>query len=419
MHPPFVSPRIADLQRQLEAGDSGALDDFWEEVAARGAPLIEPLPDQRHALVTFLWRASDDRERAAVITQLAPRLHGTGAAPLVRLLGSNLWYGTFRARIDLRTTYWLSVSTGAAEGAAARPEDQVNGWITDDKNWRADPLNPRATPEQPPASLLTLSDAPAAPWSAVGEGAAGAVATHKIRSETLGNERTGWVYTPPGYDPAGGPAGGPYDFLLLFDGWAYANCVPTATILDNLITAGRLPPTVGLLLGNPSAQARQKELGCHEPFVDFVAAELLPWVRDRYAVTPDPTRCVVGGSSRGGLAAAFVGLRRPELFGNVLCQSGAFLFRPEGDPEPEWLARQFAAAPRQPLRFHLDVGLLEVGVEDDGAPTMLTVTRHMRDVLRAKGYDVHYAEFSGGHSYSCWEAALPEGLGSLLGSRRR
>ena len=179
--------------------------------------------------------------------------------------------------------------------------------------------------------------------------------------------------------------------------------------------AGRLPPTVALLLGNPDAPARQRELGCHAPFVEFVAAELVPWVRERYAVTVDPTSTVVGGSSRGALAAAFAGLRRPDLFGNVLCQSGAFWFSPDGDPEPVWLARQVAAMPRQPVRFHLDVGLLEVGVEDDGAPTMRTVSRHMRDVLRAKGYGVHYAEFSGGHDYSCWEVSLPEGLLALLG----
>jgi enterochelin esterase family protein len=231
------------------------------------------------------------------------------------------------------------------------------------------------------------------------------------RGRILGNERTAWVYTPPGYDPAAGP----YAFVLLFDGWAYANLIPTATILDNLIGAGRLPPTVALLLGNPDPQARQRELGCHEPFVAFVASELLPWVRGRYAVAADPARSVVGGSSRGGLAAAFAGLRRPALFGRVLCQSGAFWFKPDGDPEPEWLARPVAATPLRPLRFHLDVGLLEVGVEDDDMPNMLTASRHMRDVLRAKGYAVDYSEFSGGHSYSCWEVALPEGLLALLG----
>jgi len=37
-------------------------------------------------------------------------------------------------------------------------------------------------------------------------------------------------------------------------------------------------------------------------------------------------------------------------------------------------------------------------------------------VLQATGFSVHYTEFSGGHSYSCWEITLPEGLIALLGT---
>jgi hypothetical protein len=220
---PRESPRIASLQQQLGAGRGAAVDAFWRDVEARGAPLIEPLADDGHALVAFVWRARDHRDRPAVITQLAPRLHGTGAAPLTRLPGSDVWYATFRARSDLRTTYWLSVSTAATTGTG-------DEWITDDTNWRADPPNPHTTPEQPPASLLALPDSPPVRWSAARTGARGHVEARTIGSDVLPNERTAWVYTPPGYDPTAGPNA----LLLLFDGWAYANCVPTATILDNL-----------------------------------------------------------------------------------------------------------------------------------------------------------------------------------------
>ena len=40
--------------------------------------------------------------------------------------------------------------------------------------------------------------------------------------------------------------------------------------------------------------------------------------------------------------------------------------------------------------------------------------RHLRDVLRAREYDVAYREFNGGHDYACWRGGLADGLANLL-----
>jgi enterochelin esterase family protein len=99
----------------------------------------------------------------------------------------------------------------------------------------------------------------------------------------------------------------------------------------------------------------------------------------------------------------------------LLSQSGAFWWKPDDDLEHEWLARQFAAAPRLPLRSYLDVGRLETWSSRGGGPSQSLSNRHLRTVLQAKGYPVHYAEFAGGHSFFCWQLTLADGLQALFG----
>jgi enterochelin esterase-like enzyme len=152
-----------------------------------------------------------------------------------------------------------------------------------------------------------------------------------------------------------------------------------------------------------------------------LANELIPWVRAHSNVTTDPSKSVVAGSSFGGLAAAYTGLTHPELFGNVLSQSGSYWWKPdfqneESEEEFSWHARQCATRPRLPLRCFLDVGLLETWRPPrDDHPSQIIANRHMRDVLEAKGYSVQYSEFSGGHDYPCWRGSLADGLIALLG----
>lgn len=58
-------------------------------------------------------------------------------------------------------------------------------------------------------------------------------------------------------------------------------------------------------------------------------------------------------------------------------------------------------------------GLFEVG--RNGSPSILETTRHLRDVLRAKGYAVAHRECAAGHDYYHWRGSLGDGLVRLLG----
>lgn len=160
---------------------------------------------------------------------------------------------------------------------------------------------------------------------------------------------------------------------------------------------------------------RGRDLNGYPPFLDFVSQELLPWIRRRYRIADDPAHCVVGALNLGSVAAAATALKHPDIFGNVLCQSGAFWRGRDSEVEGEWLTRAFAMRERLLLRFSMDVGLLENPRDVPGA-TLLCANRHLRTVLQAKGYDVHYVEFNGGHQHLNWQGTLPDSVIALIGT---
>lgn len=408
-----ISSRIAATQRAVEEGRDEDLAAFWRDIARHGAPLIEPGPDANHALVTFLWRATGTTARVVVVGGLAHA--DVERDRLVRLPETDLWYRTYLTRADIRTVYRLSVDGPLGPTL----EEAMRRFFTA----QPDPLNPRAyivptDAERPDAtggvaSVLEAPEAAPQPWVTPRPGVStGHVNLHRLRSAILDNERRVWVYTPSEYTPTGAP----YPVVLLFDGSEYSGrLVPTPTILDNLIADGRIPPLVALMPDSLDGQTRSRELRPFSPFEAFVIDELLPWARRLYHVTTEPALSVVAGSSAGGLTAASIALRHPDVFGNVLSQSGFVVWKPEDDPRDHWLARYVEDHPAVPVRWHLDVGTLEDTPRPDGGATMVEANRRLRDVLRAKGHDVRYAEFGGGHDYLCWQGTLADGLVALLG----
>lgn len=171
---------------------------------------------------------------------------------------------------------------------------------------------------------------------------------------------------------------------------------------------------LAVLLDSLSLSTRLRDMSMSAPFGEFLAEELAPWMRGAFRATEDPARVMLAGSSVGGLCAAYSAFHHPEVFGNALSQSGSFWFAPgarEDSPlrlETGAMMGEIVASPRRPVRFWMEAGRFEGG-SLVGA-NMLAQNRHMRDVLLAKGYDVSYREFSGGHDDACWRGSLADGL---------
>ena len=411
------SPTIRALAQAVEAGSTSAEEAFWRQVTERGTPLVERTDeDTDYALVTFVWKGPQSTGRVVVSGQLG-QLTGTRSVDneLTLLPRTAVWYRSYWLRKDARATYQMG--TIAPQSPPTAAPDLV-----------ADPLNPKKAPPGIPISILELPGAPPEQWTQESPAIPkGVLAVSTWRSAILDNERQLRIYTPPGYRRDAEP----YSLFVTSDGDTIVENLAVPTVLDNLTAAGRIPPTVAVFIGSggATAAARSAEQNANPRYADMVVREILPWIRSTYNVTQDPRRTTIGGASLAGLTAAFIAFRNPDLFGNVLSMSGSYWWKPAGDPEGEWLTRQFAAAPTAPLNFFLSVGRFEAGSTDGGprdflqrssipyAPSMLVVNRHLRDVLQAKNYPVQYLEVSSGHNPANWRYVLPLGLIALLGRK--
>lgn len=226
----------------------------------------------------------------------------------------------------------------------------------------------------------------------------GKVTATAIQSEYLKGEKKLWIYTPAGFKKEGVRC----PLLVVFDGDRNVMWIPK--ILDVLIAQGRIPPMIAVMTDESVPSVRRNELPCNPQFADFLANELVPWTRSNYHATTLAQRTIVAGSSFGGLASVFAGLKHPEVFGNVISLSGSFWWKPEGDKEGDWLTSFVKVTPKLPLRFYMEVGLME------SYPIQIEANHRMRDALNDKGYSVGYSEYDGGHSFLNWSGGMVNGL---------
>jgi enterochelin esterase-like enzyme len=397
----YDSPRLAQLAKELNAAGQTAIEKFWEEMRSK-APLIEPIGgDAGHSWVTFVWRG-DDETRTVNVIGGPPSTMEESAKWLNRLGDSYVWYRTERVPNDARFTYGFEINR-----PNQLPYDFAGRIQIFTKIRRTDPLNARE-------GLVELPNAPQQSWIQRLPGVPeGAIRERRMKSVILKQERRFVVYTPPNYSATGEP----YGLIVFFDGEAYRRdgAIPGPRILDNLIAQKKIPPLVAVFVEQTAA--RQEELACSQPFGDFVAFELVPWIRKRYEVTSAANRTIICGLSYGGLMAAYCSFRYPEVFGNVLSQSGSFGWCPETidlyapfEADTGWLIRQYVSARRSEVTFFLEVGRFETDTVKEN--------RRFRDVLQAKGYDVQYREINGDHEHAHWRGTLADGLIALTKSVR-
>lgn len=384
------------LNRPLEERAS-AEKMFWESLENTPPPIISDLDGDR-SLVTFVWKDDGTTESVSVFFIGAPLSSGRDENSMRSIDGTSIWYRSYEVPSDLRVTYLFAINDRRPPLESwAEAADRAADYFPD-------PLNPSrytltVRPTEVIVSGLELPEAPRQAWNIPRKGVPrGKTELHLMHSHVLNTKHNVTIYLPPGYEDTLEP--NDCDMLLLFDGWSYQSFANITTVFDNLHYVGRIRPTVLVLHSNEDQAIRDRELPCNPDFHNFLVTELLPRIRGSYAVTRDPARTTIAGSCFGGLAATYSAFHAPELFGNVLSQSGSFWYSIEN---PNQMIKLFEASPKLSLKFSLEIGSLESAILDYDT---MGAHRMMRDTLLEKGYQVDYSEFMGGHDMLSWRGSF-------------
>jgi len=237
---------------------------------------------------------------------------------------------------------------------------------------------------------------------------AGRLVEFELESAALGRTTSASVYLPAGFTLDGD---GCYPLLVVHDGSDYIAYASAATVFDNLIHDGEMPPAVVALV---RPFERLVEYADDPRHAEHLTGELVPALERELPLVATPAgRCLVGASF-GAVASLSAAWRAPGFFGRLLLQSGSFAGAGTGcrrRPEPLWRpVRQFVRAYLdQPAavaeRIFVTCGTYE---------SLICENRGLVPVLEGTGMTVRFAERLDGHNWACWRDSLGVALPWLL-----
>lgn len=231
------------------------------------------------------------------------------------------------------------------------------------------------------------------------------------------SQRSYWVYLPPDYNK---DRTQPYPVFLFLDGSSYLDVIPAHCILEQLYEEHSIPPCIAIFLDSPDGIQRMIEYHCNVPFAEFLVNELLETVRTAHQLnmTNAPESTTIVGLSFSGLAAWFIGLTHPHMFGQVIAQSPSLEAIRAGDLD-RMIASNAHSNPK--THFILEAGTFETIPCDlefeDGAIQSLSsfqALENAHDLMKRKNYHISRHAFIGGHDYVCWRVSLYDRIKELF-----
>lgn len=383
---------IEKLRKDLEKTKTEVLRDFWQEIEAKGTPILEEIQnDGENILCTFIFEG--DQHTESVFVNLPPfsRISPNDFS-MSQIEKTDVWFASVTLPKESRFAYSLVVNFPFQNTNPESPKSEIKAFQSASQ---ADLLNQNRfgkrrsfveTPNAKQQKYLEKSE----------EIESGKVGQFIFKSELLNNERTISVYTPSDFD-----ASKTYPLLVLFDEEIYIDEINAPTILDNLLAENLIPEMITVFIGN-AENARSKELVGNTNFCDFINIELFDWIKNNYKIADNLKNRILGGASFGGLCAVFTAVCCPNTFGKILSQSGSFW------KHSDTIFNKLSEQNSNKQRFYLDAGIYEI--EQKNGINLLEATRKLHDILLENGYAVDYQEFKGGHGAINWRGTFADGL---------
>lgn len=377
--------------------DQNEICEFWKHIKEKGTPLIEnDSLDHDFKYLTFIYQDSRDNIEVSFEVFGIYEEYRFEDKKLRRLKNTDIFYRTYKVPKDICFSYRFNIYDSILEN---------NKKLLDEYNSNCIPHRGEYSYSYSVIDLRRNEN----DWNIRDKKALkGRIDTLNYQVKTLNADRNIYVYLPPDYDSNNETN---YPVIYLFDSFIYLNRVEVPVILDNLIHERKIKPMIAVLFGT-HRKTRELILPLNFDFKDEFVNEFIPFIKGAYNVSDNPTDNIIGGMSYGGLAAGFIGFHHPEIFGNVLSQSGSFwrgieLSDSKGDwIREDWLINQYLINDKRQLKLYLDWGLQE--------NFCLGSNRKMVRALKRRKYDFKYTEFNGWHDWSNSRKTFPNGLLYLL-----
>ncbi len=230
---------------------------------------------------------------------------------------------------------------------------------------------------------------------------AGTLTRHRVSAYFLQDnaERDVYLYAPSTDEAV--------PLLIVYDGQDYLYRGKLTTLIDNLVAQKRIRPLALAFLQNGRSH-RNVEYLCSDATLLWLEREVLPLAHEHLQLIDtrkDPGAYGVLGASAGGLMSVYTGLRMPEVFGKVICQSGVFGLDGRDFAVVDLVRYKHA----RHIKLWMDVGILDELLEDN---------RRMVALLKEKKYDFTYREFAGGHNYTAWRDNVWRSLEAMFSHSR-